>query len=149
MFSIIFILNIIEMCVWMKLDLKLLFLLKTCNRTGAMVLERVDESYCLLKLSNTMNMTVCFVYFSKQAAVILWFNIFDIFDNNCLANVYTVLLTVNQHLFACLNFSRDPQKPLRCEITHHEPILASLVIFKIIFYTLIANFICGETVNLW
>lgn len=149
MFSIIFILNIIEMCVWMKLDLKLLFLLKTCNRTGAMVLERVDESYCLLKLSNTMNMTVCFVYFSKQAAVILWFNIFDIFDNNCLANVYTVLLTVNQHLFACLNFSRDSQKPLRCEITHHEPILASLVIFKIIFYTLIANFICGETVNLW
>lgn len=82
MFSIIFILNIIEMCVWMKLDLKLLFLLKTCNRTGAMVLERVDESYCLLKLSNTMNMTVCFDYFSKQAAVILWFNIFDIFDNN-------------------------------------------------------------------
>lgn len=149
MFSIIFILNIIDMCVWMKLDLKLLFLLKTCNRIGAMVLERVDESYCLLKLSNTMNMTVCFVYFSTQAAVILWFNIFDIFDNNCLANVYTVLLTVNQHLFACLNFSRDSQKPLRCEITHHEPILASLVIFKIIFYTLIANFICGETVNLW
>lgn len=149
MFSIIFILNIIDMCVWMKLDLKLLFLLKTCNKIGAMVLERVDESYCLLKLSNTMNMTVCFVYFSKQAAVILWFNIFDIFDNNCLANVYTVLLTVNQHLFACLNFSRDSQKPLRCEITHHEPILASLVIFKIIFYTLIANFICGETVNLW
>lgn len=132
MFSIIFILNIIEMCVWMKLDLKLLFLLKTCNRTGAMVLERVDESYCLLKLSNTMNMTVCFVYFSKQAAVILWFNIFDIFDNNCLANVNTVLLTVNQHLFASLNFSRDSQKPLRCEITHHEPILASLVILKII-----------------
>lgn len=130
MFSIIFILNIIEMCVWMKLDLKLLFLLKTCNRTGAMVLERVDESYCLLKLSNTMNMTVCFVYFSKQAAVILWFNIFDIFDNNCLANVNTVLLTVNQHLFASLNFSRDSQKPLN--ITHHEPILASLVIFKII-----------------
>lgn len=90
MFSIIFILNIIDMCVWMKLDLKLLFLLKTCNRIGAMVLERVDESYCLLKLSNTMNMTVCFVYFFKQAAVILWFNIFDIFDNNCLANVYTV-----------------------------------------------------------
>lgn len=115
MFSIIFILNIIDMCVWMKLDLKLLFLLKTCNRIGAMVLERVDESYCLLKLSNTMNMTVCFVYFSKQAAVILWFNIFDIFDNNCLANVNTVLLTVNQHLFACLNFSRDSQKPLRCE----------------------------------
>lgn len=104
-----------NMCVWMKLDLKLLFLLKTCNRIGAMVLERVDESYCLLKLSNTMNMTVCFVYFSKQAAVILWFNIFDIFDNNSLANVYTVLLTVNQHLFACLNFSRDSQKPLRCE----------------------------------
>lgn len=121
-----------NMCVWMKLDLKLLFLLKTCNRIGTMVLERVAESYCLLKLSNTMNMTVCFVYFSKQAAVILWFNIFDIFDNNCLANVYTVLLTVNQHLFACLNFSRDSHKPLRCEITHHEPILASLVIFKII-----------------
>lgn len=130
MFGIIFILNIIEMCVWMKLDLKLLFLLKTCNRTGAMVLERVDESYCLLKLSNTMNMTVCFVYFFKQAAVILWFNIFDIFDNNCLANVNTVLLTVNQHLFASLNFSRDSQKPLN--ITHHEPILASLVILKII-----------------
>lgn len=147
MFSIIFILNIIDMCVWMKLDLKLLFLLKTCNRIGAMVLERVDESYCLLKLSNTMNMTVCFVLLYKQAAVILWFNIFDIFDNNCLANVNTVLLTVNQHLFASLNFSRDSQKPLN--ITHHEPILASLVIFKIIFYTLIANFICGETVNLW
>lgn len=103
-----------NMCVWMKLDLKLLFLLKTCNRIGTMVLERVAESYCLLKLSNTMNMTVCFVYFSKQAAVILWFNIFDIFDN-CLANVYTVLLTLNQHLFACLNFSWDSQKPLRCE----------------------------------
>lgn len=71
-----------NMCVRMKLDLKLLFLLKTCNRIGTMVLERVAESYCLLKLSNTMNMTVCFVYFSKQAAVILWFNIFDIFDNN-------------------------------------------------------------------
>lgn len=126
MFSIIFILNIIEICVY----LKLLFLLKTCNRIGTMVLERVAESYCLLKLSNTMNMTVCFVYFSKQAAVILWFNIFDIFDNNCLANVNTVLLTVNQHLFASLNFSRDSQKPLN--ITHHEPILASLVIFKII-----------------
>lgn len=119
-----------NMCVWMKLDLKLLFLLKTCNRIGTMVLERVAESYCLLKLSNTMNMTVCFVYFSKQAAVILWSNIFDIFDNNCLANVNTVLLTVNQHLFASLNFSRDSQKPLN--ITHHEPILASLVIFKII-----------------
>lgn len=119
-----------NMCVWMKLDLKLLFLLKTCNRIGTMVLKRVAESYCLLKLSNTMNMTVCFVYFSKQAAVILWFNIFDIFDNNCLANVNTVLLTVNQHLFASLNFSRDSQKPLN--ITHHEPILASLVILKII-----------------
>lgn len=94
MFSITFILNIIEMCVWMKLDLKLLFLLKTYNRIGAMVLKRVTESYCLLKLSNTMNMIVCFVYFSEQAAVILWFNIFDIFDNNCLANVFTVLLTI-------------------------------------------------------
>lgn len=59
------------MCVCMKLDLKLLFLLKTCNRIGTMVLERVAESYCLLKLSNTMNMAVCFVYFAKQAAVIL------------------------------------------------------------------------------
>lgn len=130
MFSIIFILNIIEMCVWMKLDLKLLILLKTYNRIGAMVLKRVAESYCLLKLSNTMNMIVCFVYFSEQAAVILWYNIFDIFDNNCLANVNTVLLTVNQHLFASLNFSRDSKKPLN--ITHHEPILASLVILKII-----------------
>lgn len=128
---------------------KTLVFTKDIYRIGAMVLKRVTESYCLLKLSNTMNMIVCFVYFSEQAAVILWFNIFDIFDNNCLANVFTVLLTVNQHLFACLIFHEIRKSHFVANITHHEPILASLVIFKIIFYTLIANFICGETVNLW